>query len=199
MKIAVTGGYSSGKSSVSAVLTTLLDCFFISADIACKNELQVGATGWQQLKELWGPDYFSEDGEVDREAVREKIFLDPASKKELEAILHPLAHRQIVDAGLRADVCDKHLVAEIPLLFESDQSYDFDMVIVVSVAEDIAISRAMRRDDVRASLATSIIASQLPLAIKEARADFIINNDGLFAATYSQILFFVADRIEKKK
>ena len=198
MKIAVTGGYSSGKSSVSAVLTALLDCFFISADIACKNELQVGAEGWQQLKELWGPDYFFGNGEVDREAVREKIFLDAASKKELEAILHPLAYKQVVETGVRADACGKHLVAEIPLLFESDQSYDFDMVIVVSVDEEIAINRAMLRDGVRASLATSIIASQLPLADKEARADFVINNGGLFTATYNQILYLLSNKIEKK-
>lgn len=185
--IVVTGGYGSGKSTVCKIMHHLLDCHFVSADRICKEQMDIGAQGWQRLKESWGEKYFFETGALDRSLVRKTIFADSGMKQELENILHPLVRDSVECAGQLAAERGKKLLVEIPLFFESKQSYTFDSVVTVAVSDDVAVSRAMERDKISKNLAHSIIASQLDIEEKKKRADFVINNEGLLAVTFSQI------------
>lgn len=187
-KIVVTGGYGSGKSTVCRIMHNLLDCHFVSADSICKEQMNVGAQGWQRLKESWDEKYFFETGELNRSLVRETIFADSDMKCELENILHPLVRDGVEDAATFAFTSGKKLLVEIPLFFESNQqTTTFDSVVTVAVADEIAVNRAIERDRISRELAYSIITSQLAIEEKKKRADFVINNEGLLVATFSQI------------
>lgn len=185
--IVVTGGYGSGKSTVCALMRNLLDCHFVSADMLCKKEMEVGAQGWLLLKEIWDDKYFFPTGELNRSLVRQTVFANPDMKQELENILHPLVRNGVMVAKDVASEKGKKLLVEIPLFFEAQQSYTFDSVVTVAVRDSVAVKRATARDQVSAELARSIIASQLNIEEKKKRADFVINNEGLLVATYSQI------------
>ena len=188
MKIAVTGGYGTGKSSVCNALAGLLHAQNISADQICRKQLDVNSPGWVQLKELWGPQFFLDNGEVDRPCVREKIFSNPVAKKELEDILHPLVQEEIERQCQVASLANRHTVSEIPLLFEGGNTYDFDFVLTIFVSNEIALKRVVSRDSITLESGRKIIDSQLPIERKMAMADYVINNSESFTATYCQLL-----------
>ena len=188
IKIAVTGGYGSGKSSVCNALAGLLQAKNLSADQICRRQLEVNSPGWVQLRELWGADFFLHNGEVDRPRIREKIFSDHAAKKELEDILHPLVRDEIERQCHLASLVNRHTVSEIPLLFEGGSSYDFDFVLTVFVSNEIALKRVVVRDSITPEDGKKIIESQLPIQQKMEMADYVINNSESFTATYCQLL-----------
>jgi len=188
MKIAVTGGYGSGKSSVCNVLAGLLHAQYLSADLICRNQLMVNSTGWSRLKKLWGDSCFLDTGEVDRPLVRKKIFSDPVAKKELEGILHPLVRQEISQQCYIASLVNRHTISEIPLLFEEEEKYDFDLVLTVYVSNETALKRVVTRDNITTEDGEKIIAHQLPIEEKMAKADYVINNNENFTATYCQLL-----------
>ncbi|MGL1930130.1 MAG: dephospho-CoA kinase [Desulfotalea sp.] len=192
MKIVVTGGFGCGKSCVTSVLSNLLYCYCLSADEICRQQLEPGAVGWCALKSSWGSEYFLEDGRIDRNAVKDRIFSDDKSKIELEDILHPLVFAEINSCAQIAEKEYKHLLVEIPLFFESKKTYTVDNVVVVSASNKIAIDRACLRDGMSKSLAQKIIASQMDIKSKCERANYVINNDGMFVSTYSQILLMIS-------
>ena len=188
IKIAVTGGYGSGKSSVCNALAGLLHAQNLSADQICRNQLDVNSSGWRQLRELWGPHFFLDNGEVDRPCVREKIFSDPVAKKQLEDILHPLVQEEIERQCHLASLANRHTVSEIPLLFEGENTYDFDFVLTVFVSNEIALKRVVISDTISPENGKKIIESQLPIQQKMDMADYVINNSESFTATYCQLL-----------
>lgn len=188
LKIGVTGNYASGKSRVCAALAGLLQARYISADSICRQELEVNCAGWLELKKKWDGQYFLENGQVNRQAVRDKIFHDPLAKAELEAILHPLVRKEMASFFQQAFLDKRHVVAEIPLLFEGEQLYSFDAILTVFVHDSISLSRAIQRDGVAPDIAKRIIASQLPIETKVQRADYVIDNSETFTSTYCQLL-----------
>lgn len=188
MNIAVTGGYGTGKSSVTAVLTSLLDAKHFSADNYCRKLLQVGAEGWHELKTCWGEGYFNEQGEVDRIRVKEKIFTDKKAKKELEEILHPLVRKANRKLATDCERNNTDLISEIPLLYEKQLVSEFDLSIVVYVPDYIALQRGCERDKITQEMALQIIKSQFPIYEKVEKADHVINNSGMQTATFSQLL-----------
>lgn len=193
MKFVITGGFGSGKSCVTNVLSNLISCYSLSADEICHQQLEPGCEGWQAVKDSWGVDYFLIDGSLNKPKVKERIFAADEAKLELEGILHPLVFREIDRHSELANSNSKHLIVEIPLFFESNYSYAFDNVIVVATSKEKAIQRACRRDSIAEDLAGKIVASQIDIKTKCAKADWVINNDGLFAASYNQLLFMLAE------
>jgi dephospho-CoA kinase len=123
------------------------------------------------------PSAYRADGMPDRSAIRDLVFSDPAAKARLEAILHPLvrARRQALAEDVRA--ASRDLLVDIPLLFETGASSEFDLIVTVASSPEIQTRRAMSRGLTLAQVG-QIVASQWGNAQKIAKSDFVIWNDG---------------------
>ncbi len=115
-------------------------------------------------------------GELDRRALRERIFADSDSRRDLEAILHPLIRGHM--ARLAENAAGPYLVMAIPLLIEGGTRADFDRILVVDVDEATQLARILSRDGVTLTQARAILAAQASRAERLAKADDILENRG---------------------
>jgi dephospho-CoA kinase len=171
--VAVTGPFASGKSTFVRILGEL-GAETVSADEIVHDLLAENGEAITRVVERFGEDVLKERG-VDRRALGRKVFRDPKALQDLEAILHPLVHREtrrrIEDSG--TDL----FVAEIPLLFESARSGAFDYTVALTVPEERRQAWAAERGVDEAAL-RAIEARQLPQEEKARRADVVVQNDG---------------------
>lgn len=186
MKIAVTGGLGSGKSTVSRILASYLQCELLDTDQLCRQQLQPGNEGLEKLKESFGERFLCADGTLDRQYLRLATFENHEVKTQLENILHPLV-RKIIDVRFKEkELQGEHLVVEVPLLYEVQWQDDFDECVVVYTPETIVYERVALRSGLRFSEIRSILKAQLPIEEKRKYTKFIIDNSGTFASTLLQ-------------
>jgi dephospho-CoA kinase len=187
LKIAITGGVGTGKSTVARMFAEL-GAEVLDADQIARDVVAVGAPAWEELRRLYGPDYFNENGELNRSKLAQLVFADPEERRRLDGIIHPR-----VEAELKARVAElerrgKALVlVEVPLLFETGREGGFDRVIVVAAPEAVQIRRLRGRDRRGAEEIRGILKAQWPLAGKVARADYVVDNGGSRRATKRQV------------
>ena len=186
MKIAVTGSVGSGKSGVAAMIAGLLPADLVDADSLCRELMMPGRQGWLDLRGGWGLEYFDEAGELDRVRLREAVFREREVRERLEQLLHPLVQSSMVDLMSSAGAEGRHLVAEIPLLFEVGWQDRFDCVVTVYVPPALARERTARRDGVSMSQVDAILSLQLSPEEKADRADFVIDNSESWSQTAVQ-------------
>ncbi len=184
MNIAITGSVGSGKSGVAAILAGIMQIESIDTDGICRELLQQFQPGWHEVKKRW-PQFFHDDV-LDRTVLREAVFSDDNIRIELQEILHPLVRENVSKAMQDAKMRNASLLVEVPLLFEVGWSYDFDHVIAVYAKKEICIDRTVLRDRVSRQQAESIVALQMSPEEKAERADSVINNSGIWAATVLQ-------------
>lgn len=187
LKIAITGGAGSGKSTVARMFAEL-GAPVIDADRLARDAVAPGSPAWQELRQFLGPEYFAPDGALDRAKVAALVFQDPAARRDLEAIIHPritaaLAARLKELAGEGAPLA----LVEIPLLYETGRQGAYDRVIVVYVDPEDQVRRLSARDGRAPAEITGIMAAQMPLKDKRALADYVIDNRGDLAATRQQV------------
>ncbi len=176
--IGLAGGIGSGKSAVASALAKL-GCAVIDADLLSREALtrpQVIAT----LVQWWGPGVVRPDGTVDRAAVGRIVFDDPAARRRLEALIHPLVHAERARLRRRYAASDSDFVAiveDAPLLYEAGIDRECDAVVFVEAPRDVRLSRLRRtRGWDEAELARRE-KNQLALDIKRERADHVVVND----------------------
>jgi dephospho-CoA kinase len=179
MRIGLTGGIASGKSTVSQRFQEL-GVPVIDADLASRAVVERGTPGIERVVARFGSGVLTANGELDRRALRDLIFADPASRQALDAILHPLI-RAAMEARAAATV-GPYLVVVIPLLVEGGRTHDrVDRVLVVDVDEDIQLQRVQARDGSSAQQARAILASQASRDARLAVADDVLLNSGSVA------------------
>jgi len=183
VKIAVTGGLGSGKSTVSNLLAAVLCCELVNTDEICRQQLLPKEKGYAELLECFGREFVATDGTLDRPKLRKAVFSDSSVKDRLESILHPLV-RDIVRQKAKSTDC---LLVEVPLLYEVGWQDDFDICVLVYVPEAVVYERVARRDGHSRSIIRSILENQMPLDEKLSRTSFIIDNSGTFVSTVSQV------------
>src|SRR5450631_1042155 len=175
LRIGLTGGIASGKSSVAQRFIEL-GVPVIDADEAARAVVAPGKPGLAQVIKRFGPGMLSASGELDRRALRNLIFSDPASRRDLEAILHPLIRADMEQRAAAA--VGPYVVMAIPLLAEGGARDRVDRILVVDVDEAVQLQRVMARDGCSMEQAREILASQ---ASREARlelADDVLLNTG---------------------
>jgi dephospho-CoA kinase len=187
MKVAVTGGIGSGKSSVAAVLAGLMQAELFSADEVCHQLMLPGASGWQGIVATWGEEFLSADQTINRVVLRENVFKDPVMRHQLEAILHPLVRIVLQKKMAVVDSRGGVSVVEVPLLYEVQWQDEFDVVIVVYAPEADCISRICSRDGLSSEEAGRILQAQMPAEEKARRAACVIDNSGLWTQTFQQV------------
>ena len=178
INIAITGGIGSGKSEVTNYLSgkgyTIVD-----ADRMSREMTSAGGKAIPYIREHFGDLFIREDGSLDRAAMRDLVFRDPAKKMLLEEGTTKVVLEDI-EAIMRerAGCGDKALFFDIPLLFENGTENDYDLVLVVTADYDIRKERIMARDSIDPSMIDLIMDSQEGEDRKAALADFVIYNNG---------------------
>ena len=179
MRVALTGGIASGKSSV-AVLFAQLGVPVIDMDVLARELVAPGTTLLGQVLARFGERVRAPDGALDRRALRELVFRDADARRELEALLHPAIRARA--AELAAAVHAPYLIVVIPLLAESGYASDYERVLVVDCDEPVQRLRLAQRDGGSAELIDAALRAQAPRAARLALATEVIDNDGGLAA-----------------
>jgi dephospho-CoA kinase len=173
--IAVTGGIASGKSAVCAAFARLGRAV-VDADIAAREVVIPGSPGLAQVVEAFGPTVLTDTGELDRAALRARVFADPAARRRLEAILHPLIRTRLHEQALAA--AGPYVLVAIPLLAEAREPYAWlTRVLVVDVPEAMQVARVMLRDRIGRQQAMQILAAQADRGARLAIATDVLVND----------------------
>lgn len=187
LKIAITGGAGSGKSTVARMFGEL-GAPVLDADAAAREAVAVGTPAWQELRRLYGEEYFNSDGSLNRAKVAQLVFTDPQARQRLNDIVHPQVAREL-QARLHELAAQGAALAlvEVPLLFEAGLAGVYDRVIVVYVDPEDQVRRLKERDGRGAAEIEGLLKAQWPLKDKAARADFVVDNRGALNATWEQV------------
>jgi dephospho-CoA kinase len=183
-RVGLTGGIACGKTTV-ANLFVALGVPLVDTDVLAREVVAPGSTLLPKIAEHFGAGVIAADGALDRRALRERVFADPAERRWLEALTHP-AIRTLTDERSAAARGPYVLVA-IPLLVETDGAARFSRVLVVDCEPELQIARLMARDGITRAAAETMLAAQ---ASREARlgiADDVIRNDGDLAGVRDQV------------
>lgn len=177
-KVAVTGGLSSGKSSVCRFFKEL-GAYVMSADEIVHQLLSPDTNLGQKVIHLIGSDILI-NHQIDRTKIAEKVFNQPELLKSLEELLHPAVREQIEKKyeEIRRDQSAPLFVAEIPLLFETGSVYSFDSVIAVVSDEKECKNRFQRSTGKNGQEFEKRAARQLSMEQKAQKADIVIHNNG---------------------
>ena len=184
--IGITGGIATGKSALLGELRALLPgAATFDADIAARevvNDPEARAL----IADAFGADIYSADGSLNRARLRTIVFADPEKKQALEQILHPRIRRQwTVQAESRRESTEFFL-ADIPLLYETGGETRCDRVVVVACSANVQLQRLMKRSALSQAAAEQMIAAQMPLTDKIARAHHVVWNNGPQAVLSAQ-------------
>jgi dephospho-CoA kinase len=175
MRVGLTGGLGSGKSTVGRALAAR-GAAVIDADQVARRVIGPGSAGEQVVLDRFGAGVAGPDGHIDRRALADVVFAHPDQRRELEAITHPLVHDEIARelASLLAPV----VVIELPLLTAGRRpQYGLDLVVLVDTPEELAVSRAVRRGMTEQDVRGRMAAQPTPAQRREA-ADWVLVNDG---------------------
>jgi dephospho-CoA kinase len=178
LRIGLTGGVASGKSTAAARFAER-GVPVIDADQAARTVVAAGQPGLAAVIERFSPSVLTPGGELDRRALRDLIFSDPKSRRDLEAILHPLINAEM--ERLEKAAKGHYVVMAIPLLVEGDAAGRVDRILVVDTDESVQLQRLMARDGIDADQARAILAAQARRAERLAKADDVLENDGTVA------------------
>lgn len=176
MRVGLTGGVASGKSTVSAILQEL-GAVVIDADVLAREVVAKGTPGLDAVVAEFGPELLTLHGDLDRPAMGRLVFGDQAARQRLEAIVHPLVFRRIQELEARAPA-DAVVVHDIPLLAESGRADTFDAVIVVEVPQGVQVERMVGQRGWTEEDAVARMKAQATPEQRRAIATHLIDNTG---------------------
>lgn len=179
MRVGLTGGIASGKSTVAKLLAEF-GAVVIDADLLAREVVAKGTPGLAAVVDAFGPEVLTSEGDLDRPKVGSIVFNDEARRRVLEGIVHPLVFERY--AELEASAPDEGIVVhDIPLLVESGRAAEFDAVIVVDVPIETQVERMLRDRGWTEEDARARIAAQATREDRRAVASYLIENTGTLA------------------
>ena len=183
LRVGITGGIGSGKTALTDWLATQ-SIVIVDADLAARVVVGPGQPALAKITEAFGAEFLLPDGQLDRAALRQRVFRDENQRKALEAITHPRIRDELVRQMTVAD--SPYVVLSSPLLLENSQSDMVDVSVVVDVPETLQIERTMARDQNNRQLVEQIMAAQLDQETRIARSDIVIDNSTSLDALYER-------------
>ena len=173
LKIGLTGGIGSGKSTVCRLFAEL-GTPIIDADIIARQLVEPNSPALKKLMAQFGKNILNPDQSLNRVYLRDLVFSDKPKKNQLDQIMHPLIYDEIEKQvqALNSPYC----IIAIPLLLETQQMQRVDRIAVVDCNPDTQLLRVVSRDHLKPEQALSIIASQMPRQQRLSFADDVIDN-----------------------
>lgn len=177
MKIVLTGGIACGKSALAKFLAELGFRVLDADDVVHELESANGAAV-APIRKRFGEGVVAPDGSIDRKALAAAVFAHPSARRDLEAILHPMVRRRLLDfldderEGKQSDK-----IVSVPLLFESHWEGDYDIILSVVSPLHLQLERMMSTRGYSGEQAQARLAAQISAAGKAARSDYVVVND----------------------
>lgn len=185
MRVGLTGGIASGKSTVSAILAEL-GAIVIDGDKLAREVVERDTPGLAAVVEAFGAELLTPAGDLDRPALGRVVFGDEAKRRQLESIVHPLVFERY--AALEAAApADALVVHDIPLLAESGRADTFDAVLVVDVPVEIQVERLIRDRGMERADAEARIAAQATREQRLAIATHVLDNTGTLDQLHTRV------------
>ena len=192
LRIGLTGGIGSGKSTVAALLTQH-GALVVDADRIAREVVEPGTPGLAAVVAEFGEGVLTPEGALDRPALAALVFGDPAARARLDAVVHPLVRSRAAEL-VAAAPADAVVVQDVPLLVETGQASSFDLVLVVEAEVGTRVARLAERG-LTAEDARARIASQATDEQRRAVADVVLRNDGDREALAVQVDRFWTERV----
>lgn len=175
MRVGLTGGIASGKSTVSRLFADL-GVPVLDTDEIARDVVAPGSFGLERVAAAFGGEVLAGDGSLDRGALRRLVFTDPERRERLERLVHPLIMRALRERSAAAG--GAYQVHVIPLLAEKGLAGEVDRVLVVDCPEEAQRRRLMERDGETAESAARMLAAQAARRERLAIADDVLANEG---------------------
>lgn len=176
MRVGLTGGVASGKSTVSAILDEL-GAVVIDTDLLAREAVAAGTDGLAAVVAAFGEGVLAPDGSLDRPAVGAIVFADEEQRRTLEGIIHPRVRARAAEIEAEASP-DAVVVHDIPLLAETGQAGSFDAVVVVDVPVATQLDRLVELRGMSRQEAESRVAAQASREARLAIATYVVDNTG---------------------
>lgn len=185
--VGLTGGISSGKSTVSSYLKQL-KIPVIDADEVARKVVEPNSQGAIEIRKAFGSDVFEEDGSLNRQKLGALIFSNSENRQKLDDLLQPLIKIMILDEIEEyRQKGENMIVLDLPLLFEKHYEKLCEEIIVVYIPKELQLERLMRRNQYTKQEALSRIDSQLSIEEKRKRATVLLDNQGTIQQLYQQV------------
>jgi dephospho-CoA kinase len=192
LRIGLTGGIGSGKSTVSRLLGEH-GAVVVDADVIAREVVAPGTPGLAAIVEAFGPTVLASDGSLDRPGLAAVVFADPEARRRLDGIVHPLVRARAGELEAAAPA-DAVVVHDVPLLAETGQGSSYDLVVVVEADPAVRVARLVQRgltaDDARARIAVQATDEQ-----RRAIADVVLDNSGTPEQLAGQVERLWRDRV----
>jgi dephospho-CoA kinase len=185
LRVGLTGGIGSGKSTVGSLLAEH-GAVVIDSDALAREVVAAGTAGLDAVVDAFGPEVLTESGELDRAAMGRRVFADRAARARLEAVIHPRVRQRAAEIEASAPP-DAVVVHDIPLLVETGQAGSFDVVVVVDAPVELQVERLTRERGMTTDEARSRIDAQASREGRLAVADHVVVNDSTPAELSSAV------------
>lgn len=178
-RVGLTGGIGSGKSAVSALLADL-GATIVDADRIAREVVAPGSPALAEIAREFSHGVIAPDSSLDRTAMARVVFADPSARQRLETIIHPRVRARAAEIEAAAWAADPSAVVvhDVPLLVETGQQDDYDIVLVVDVPTEVQVRRLVSARGMDEAEARSRIAAQADRDTRLAAADVVIDNSG---------------------
>jgi len=187
LRVGLTGGIGSGKSTVSALLAAR-GATVIDADLIAREVVAPGTPGLRAVVDAFGPEVLRPDGTLDREGLGRRVFADPALLARLNAIVHPLVGAETARQAEAAERAGSRvLVYDVPLLVENNLQALYDVVVVVAADPGTQLTRLTGRRGMTEHDAQARMQAQASAAARLAAATHVIENDGSLQALEERV------------
>jgi dephospho-CoA kinase len=176
MRVGLTGGVASGKSTVSAMLAEL-GAVVVDADVLAREVVAPGTDGLAEVVAAFGPEVLTAEGALDRPAVGAIVFADQEKRRVLEGIIHPRVRARAAEIEAAAPE-GAVVVHDIPLLTETGQAGSFDAVVVVDVPVETQVERRLSLRGMSPEDAQARVDAQASREERLAVATYVVDNTG---------------------
>ena len=192
LRIGLTGGIGSGKSTVAGLLAAR-GARIVDADRIAREVVEPGTPGLEAVVAAFGPGVLTAEGALDRPALAAVVFADPDARRRLDGIVHPLVRARAAEL-VAAVPPNAVVVQDVPLLVETGQAGSYDLVLVVEADLDTRVRRLVGRglseEDARARIAAQATDEQ-----RRAVADVVLDNSRTVEDLETQVERFWAERV----